>query len=114
MRGPINDMPTDIYHITEVSNLEADEFLGDHPDTAARIQRVTRLIEGFESPYGMELLATVHWVGSESGLPARDEDSAVEAVHAWSARKQRLFRPDHIRQAWRRLQEADWLEYDES
>ncbi len=32
------------------------------PDQEERMKRVLQLIEGFESPYGMELLASVHWV----------------------------------------------------
>src|SRR4030042_5400927 len=42
---------------------EASSFLANHKDTVNRLDRVGRLIEGFESPYGMELLATVHWLG---------------------------------------------------
>jgi len=44
---------------------EANAFLEDHNDTLQRLDRVGRLIEGFESPYGMELLATVHWLAHE-------------------------------------------------
>ena len=28
----------------------------------ARFDRVSNLIEGFETPYGMELISSVHWV----------------------------------------------------
>jgi hypothetical protein len=37
-------------------------MLANDADTRARFARVARLIEGFETPFGMELLATVHWV----------------------------------------------------
>ena len=40
----------------------ATAFLADKPESRQRLERVTDLIEGFETPYGMELLATVHWV----------------------------------------------------
>lgn len=39
---------------------EAHPVLVEHPGTAARIERVMRLVEGFESAYAIELLATVH------------------------------------------------------
>jgi len=41
---------------------EAEAFLQSYPETLQRIDRVARLIYGFETPYGMELLATVHWL----------------------------------------------------
>jgi O-acetyl-ADP-ribose deacetylase (regulator of RNase III) len=87
----------------------ADRFLAKHLDTDARLQRVSQFIEGFETPYGMELLATVYWVAKEFDPPAQDQESAIAAVHGWSARKHRLFRPEHIRIAWNRLEDHHWL-----
>ena len=46
---------------------EAAEFLKDRMDSAARLERVAELIEGFETPYGMELLSTVHWSACYGG-----------------------------------------------
>lgn len=97
-----------IYILPE-ADIEADRFLADSPATRDHINAVSHLIEGFETPYGMELLATVCWVAKENTLPARDEDSAVAAVHKWSARKRSLFKPEHIRIAWRRLGDQGWL-----
>ncbi|MCC5669167.1 hypothetical protein LC653_36310 [Nostoc sp. CHAB 5784] len=34
-------------------------------ETQKRLERVSNLIIGFETPYGMELLVTVHWVGTK-------------------------------------------------
>ncbi len=86
---------------------QADEFLKRDPAAAERLEKVSELIEGFESPYGLELLATVHWV-SKHDLPlANDADLAVEKVHEWNARKKKLFEPDHIRTAWSRLSARD-------
>lgn len=79
----------------------AEQQLRDHPETRARFERVARLIQGFESPYGMELLSTVHWVATRAG--ATTPDLAVAKVHAWNERKQQLFSPDHIRRAWTAL-----------
>ncbi|MCL1918632.1 MAG: hypothetical protein FWG14_10015 [Peptococcaceae bacterium] len=39
---------------------EARVFLSQKTDTEKRIGRVAELINGFETPFGMELLATVH------------------------------------------------------
>lgn len=88
---------------------KADRFLTGDAEAGDRLERVGRLIEGFETPYGMELLSTVHWVAQKDISPAQDEDSAVAKIHAWSQRKRDLFKPDHIRVAWQRLRDERWL-----
>lgn len=88
---------------------KAEEFLKDKPESNGRLQRVGELIEGFETPYGMELLSTVHWVARHRIPPATDEASAVSAVHGWSERKRGMFRENHIRVAWRHLEQYGWL-----
>jgi O-acetyl-ADP-ribose deacetylase (regulator of RNase III) len=88
---------------------EADVFLSDKQDSHARLERVCNLIEGFETPYGMELLATVHWVAHHAKSKATDEESAVAAVERWSARKKRVFKPQHVRVAWERLEQCGWI-----
>jgi hypothetical protein len=92
---------------------EADDFLNTLPDTLRRSRRVIKLIDGFESPYGLELLATVHWVATQVDRAARnDADLAVRLVQAWSRRKERLFTERHIKIAWRRLNDERWLHPD--
>ncbi|MBN2404900.1 MAG: macro domain-containing protein [Coriobacteriia bacterium] len=87
----------------------ADAFLTGNDQSKARLERVARLIEGFETPYGMELLASVHWVWEHETPGAEDETGAIGAIHGWNARKQAMFNPEHIRIAWRRLTEQGWL-----
>ncbi|MBS2008429.1 MAG: macro domain-containing protein [Cyanobacteria bacterium SZAS TMP-1] len=91
----------------------AQQFLLPYADAIARLNRVSRLIEGFETPYGMELLATVHWIATrEDPLAAKDSERAVLGVQAWSPRKSNLFVAKHIQKAWLRLREQDWLSLD--
>jgi hypothetical protein len=89
---------------------EADEFIktsGDD-DLAFQVERVRNLIQGFETPYGMELLATVHWVATqEPNVHAVDD--AIAAVHKWNARKRAILREDHIPLAWQRLNNEGWF-----
>ncbi|MGI8913186.1 MAG: type II toxin-antitoxin system antitoxin DNA ADP-ribosyl glycohydrolase DarG [Chloroflexota bacterium] len=87
----------------------AREFLGSAPEAAQPLKKVSQLIEGFETPYGMELLATVHWVAQEDSLAASDASVAIAKVHAWSERKRKLLKPEHIRKAWQRLHDELWL-----
>lgn len=86
---------------------EATAFLNDHPETLERYGRVEQLIDGFETPYGLELLATTHWVASREN--ADDPGGAAQLVREWSQRKGRLFTDDHVAVAWRRLDEGGWL-----
>jgi hypothetical protein len=51
---------------------EATGFLASNSDTQSRLERVSALIEGFETPHSMELLATVHWLANED--PAAKTD----------------------------------------
>ncbi len=87
---------------------EARAVLAEAPDAAQRLERVARLIQGFETPYGMELLATVHWVGQEDSQALTDLPTAVARVQEWNPRKRLVFPPHHIRVAWQRLQDERW------
>ena len=84
----------------------AEVFLHDHPSVRERFNRVAKLIEGFETPFGMELLATVHWVATRE--QASDTDGAIIKTHAWGGRKH-MFKEQHIRLAFDVLQRNGWL-----
>ena len=92
---------------------EATVFITGKSESLARLEKVTRLIEGFATPYGMELLATVHWVahrgGPKSTHPAGNIDAAVVQIHAWNPRKKQGFKPTHLATAWARLTEQDLI-----
>lgn len=95
--------------IASEANKEADEFLVGKEESKRHLERVARLIEGFETPYGMELLSSAHWVAVHNDSPARDADSAIEQVHRWNTRKEKMFKPSHIRVAWKRLEDEGWI-----
>lgn len=88
---------------------EADAFLSEHPLPIARANRVSDLIQGFETPYGMELLSSVHWVCTHGMPRANTSELAIESVHKWNERKSKMFRPEHIRIAYQRLRELAWI-----
>jgi O-acetyl-ADP-ribose deacetylase (regulator of RNase III) len=85
---------------------DAKAFLAEHPETQSRFNRVADLVDGFETPFGMELLATVHWVATQEDVDS--PSAAVAAVHNWSDRK-RQFSPRQISIAWDVLQKKGWL-----
>jgi hypothetical protein len=92
---------------------EASEFLAGKSESLARLNRVAKLIEGFETPYGMELLASVYWVAHRGGprneARASNAEAAIEQIHAWNPRKQQVFKPEHIRVAWNHLVDQNWM-----
>lgn len=89
---------------------EADTYIHEqgHADLARRVERVSRLIEGFQSSYGMELLASVHWVATHDHN-GHDLGEAITAIHGWNPRKRTLMHPEHIAVAWDRLRAEGWL-----
>ncbi len=87
---------------------DANRLLGDHPEVINRLHRVVALVDGFETPYGMELLASVHWV-TVHDKSVRNTNDAILQVHEWNERKARLLKPQHIRIAWQRLYSEGWI-----
>jgi O-acetyl-ADP-ribose deacetylase (regulator of RNase III) len=85
---------------------EANAFLAQHAETRARFERVADLVEGFETPFGLELLSTVHWVVAREGAQA--EDDLVRRVYAWNERKRR-FSPRQIALARDVLARKGWI-----
>lgn len=88
---------------------EAEAFLQDHREEHERLDRVNRLIEGFETPYGMELLSSLHWLAAYASPAADSPDAAISGMAEWNDRKRRMFRPEHIRVAWDRLAQEHWI-----
>jgi O-acetyl-ADP-ribose deacetylase (regulator of RNase III) len=86
---------------------DADAFLGKHPTTNARFDRVAALVEGFETPFGLELLSTVHWVTTREE-PAGRED-VISKTYAWGDRKRR-FTESQIELALDVLANGGWVE----
>ena len=86
---------------------DAQAFLGKKADTQVRFEKVADLVEGFESSFGLELLATVHWViGKEK---ARTFNDVAELTYAWNERK-RQFSRRQIKIAFDVLSEKGWIE----
>lgn len=88
---------------------EALNYLEQYPETKQRFEQVTKLIEGFESQNGMELLSTVHWViTQESSDNDITCDELINRVHSWNPRKAQM-KASHILAAWERLKDEQWL-----
>lgn len=68
----------------------------DGKDYLVALERTTDLIDGFESPFGMELLATIHWLLHRAGVEPTVE-AMMRGIKQWpggpgsAARKARIF-----------------------
>lgn len=86
---------------------DAEASLEHNTSTKTHLKRVGELVEGFESPFGLELLATVHWIAAhESATTVND---VVAATYAWNERKRR-FSPRQIALALDVLGRKGWIE----
>ena len=105
--GDAEDNPERQINLLPEALPQAEGFLEEHPSTRKHFQRVVDLISGFETPFGMELLSTVHWVANREG--ATTADQAVSKTYSWNERK-RMFQEKHIRLAWDILERKGWLQ----
>ena len=87
---------------------EAHAVLTDTPP-AIPDDELWRLVEGFESPYGMELLATAHWAAAHTDPVTSDPAVVSDRVAGWNLRKARLFTPHHVTVAMARLDRSGLL-----
>ena len=90
---------------------EARATLAEQPaerQLDARLGAVRDLIEGFETPYGMELLATVHWVMNRAPGALDDVGTTVRGVHTWSDRKRQRMSAADVGEAWHHLRALGW------
>ena len=99
------DIPDKQIKILPGAEQEAIAFLSQRTDTSERIERVAQLVNGFETPFGMELLATTYWVAKNevSTMP-----EIINHVYDWGTQKQ-IFNQRQIRLAAERLAKQGWI-----
>lgn len=85
---------------------DARDFLEGEAVTREHLNRVTRLVEGYESPFGLELLATVHWVVKHES--PRSLGELIQATYAWNERKKQ-FTKRQIELAAAVLEAQGWI-----
>lgn len=66
-----------------------------------RLQKLEILIEGFESPYGLELLATVDFIRQQGSINTAEE--IEKEIVQWTNRKKELMKLYHIQVAHQRV-----------
>ncbi|MBE2202252.1 MAG: restriction endonuclease subunit S [Anaerolinea sp.] len=82
----------------------AEDVLRQCPAEQTKLAFVLQLVQGFETPRQMELLATVHWIMKRN--PGALFAEIVRQVYQWNEHKQ-SFHEGQIRQAWEHLRQFE-------
>jgi O-acetyl-ADP-ribose deacetylase (regulator of RNase III) len=104
------DSPTKKITLKPGASEAAQEQLHADTDLMSRIVRVNALIEGYEDPYGLELLSSMHWVLAHYPETRDSVEKAIQMVHDWNPRKRKILKPAHLSSAWDRLRNQRWDE----
>lgn len=101
------DAPDKLLEIVPGAIADAEAKLAEASDTRERFGTVADLVDGFETPFGLELLATVHWVTRYEG--AQTVDDVIAATYGWNDRKRRFSR-EQLALAHDVLKRKGWFE----
>ncbi|MBL4659285.1 MAG: macro domain-containing protein [Alcanivoracaceae bacterium] len=85
----------------------ARTFLKEHNHANERSKKVAQLVDGFESPYGLELLATVHWIIKKE--PVDTFEKLINKIYEWSSHKNK-FTVRQIQIAVDVLSQKGWIQ----
>jgi len=103
--------PFETLELVASKKMEVYDFLDNRATDKekGRLNSVSEFIQGFESPYGLELLATVDVLILENKL----KDAELIKKQLWSERKQNMFPLAHIQLAINHLSKYNDLLYVE-
>lgn len=90
--GQGGDAPGKVLELVPGAVANVRKVLAGRKSTRDRFERVANLVEGLESPFGLELQATVHWVATRE--EARTDNDVIARTYAWGQRKQQFSRSE--------------------
>ena len=95
----------DPLNVKEANYNNVEEFMTIHATNQQqdRIHKLLQMIEGFETPLSMELLATVDYVMKNEVDNFSDLEAVIQKVHSWNPRKQQIMPAAYIQIAHNRL-----------
>ncbi len=105
--GTLRPLEGEAIEVTPVGRHQLESAMAKNPQAEQEFQRVLDLVCGFESTYGLELLASVHWAAVREGAASAEE--AGEIVRDWTRRKATMFTQPHVKAAWEALGRGGWL-----
>ncbi|WP_103021323.1 type II toxin-antitoxin system antitoxin DNA ADP-ribosyl glycohydrolase DarG [Salinibacter altiplanensis] len=97
------------FRLRQAAIESAGDVLSGLSDATERLGRARELIEGYDAPDALELLATVGWIMRHDAQARRRPEAVVRAVQDWSRRKAERFASEQITAAWQRLRRHEWI-----
>jgi len=104
--GDGGDQPDKVLELLPGAVEEAQRVLAGEKAYQQAFQRVADVVDGFETPSSMELLASVHWLAAKDRIAGPE---LLEALHAWNPKKRR-FSARQAQVALEALLRRGWLE----
>ncbi len=80
---------------------EVNKYISQRPNLSNAVDKVKKIIYGYETTFGMELLGTVHWVCTHENI--KSEDDVADYVHSWNDRKKAIMSKVDIERAYEHL-----------
>jgi O-acetyl-ADP-ribose deacetylase (regulator of RNase III) len=102
----LDSKPLDVVflNIEQIDNIQAFIEKECNQTEKLRLKQVEQLINGYESPFGLELLSTVDWIIKENRDTTLEPQLIKEKIKKWSERKDSSFSLDHIKSSVNKLE----------
>ena len=100
------DAPTKQLKLIPKAVEDAKNYLTNKKNTNENFVKVAKLVDGFETPFGLELLSTVHWIVKNEN--ASNLEEVISKIYNWNERKKQ-FSKKQIQIALDTLLKNDWL-----
>jgi O-acetyl-ADP-ribose deacetylase (regulator of RNase III) len=103
-RSFLDIRPFDVIYLNPDNLSLVEEFIEKNCSSIEkkRLEVITKLIDGFESPFGLELLSSIDWVLNHKDYTEDISEIKIELLK-WNKRKKLLFTDDLIKVALQRL-----------
>ena len=82
------DAPTKQLKLIPKAVEDAKNYLINKKNTNENFVKVAKLVDGFETPFGLELLSTVHWIVKNEN--ASNLEEVVSKIYSWNERKKQF------------------------
>ena len=100
------DAPTKQLKLIPKAVEDAKNYLTNKKNTNENFVKVAKLVDGFETPFGLELLSTVHWIVKNEN--ASNLEEVISKIYNWNERKKQFSRKQ-IQIALDTLVKNDWV-----
>ena len=82
------DAPTKQLKLIPKAVEDAKNYLTNKKNTNENFVKVAKLVDGFETPFGLELLSTVHWIVKNEN--ASNLEEVISKIYNWNERKKQF------------------------